>query len=182
MPSGVYKRTPDMKIGKYKHHPHQGFRKKHKNFRTKESYKIQGEKIKGHRNYHIRGICKIKNCNNKHYGLGYCIKHWGRLKRNGSPFIYRASIKGKLNPNWKGGTAEYPNHALMKKQRLIILIKHPECEKCGEPAIEVHHKDKTKFNHKFSNLMALCSTCHKSFHLDTVGRHKKIQLSLDKIF
>ena len=28
-------------------------------------------------------ICKIDNCENKHFGLGYCNKHYIRFKRHG---------------------------------------------------------------------------------------------------
>jgi len=30
-------------------------------------------------------ICKIKDCNSKHYAKGYCSKHYQRLFRNGDP-------------------------------------------------------------------------------------------------
>jgi len=80
--------------------------------------------------------------------------------------------KGKLNPNWRGGIAEYFNHAFMKKQRLIILMQNPKCEVCGKVATEIHHIDKTKSNHKLSNLMAVCHKCNINFHYDVIGRPK----------
>jgi len=60
----------------------------------------------------------------------------------------------------KGGVAEYPKHYLMKKNRLIILLKNLRCEICGKPAVEVHHRDGSKFNHELSNLMASCHRCN----------------------
>jgi len=43
--------------------------------------------------------------------------------------------KGKRNGNWKGGTAEYPNHYEMKKNRLIKLQQTKgKCEACRKRA------------------------------------------------
>jgi len=165
-------------------------------------------------------ICKIKNCNKKYYGRGYCQGHYNNLyfypshkkhirqyqneyRRKHYPptkhlcFIPKCNnlvlvkykycclhrkrmagkikdldlsknlknlvgrfTKGKLNVNWKGGIAEYPNHYLMKKNRLIILMQNPKCEICGKPAIQIHHKDFSKSNHQLSNLMAVCIKCN----------------------
>ena len=74
------------------------------------------------------------------------------------------ALIGSKNPNWKGGIYEYPQYRLFKKHRTIILIYNPDCEICGNPAREVHHKDFTKDNHKLSNLVALCNSCHKFLH------------------
>ena len=119
--------------------------------------------------YGHRHNCKIKNCQNG-TTRGYCTPHRYRIKRN---FPLDLSInlrfirmKGKNNPNWKGGIAEYPNHCLMKKNRLIILINNPKCEKCGKPAVEVHHRDGNKKNHKLSNLMASCCRCNSAIRFE----------------
>jgi len=32
-------------------------------------------------------ICKVENCNSKHYALGYCNKHWRRFKNHGDPLF-----------------------------------------------------------------------------------------------
>jgi len=31
-------------------------------------------------------ICKIENCNEKHKGMGYCLKHYQRFEKYGDPF------------------------------------------------------------------------------------------------
>lgn len=106
--------------------------------------------------------CLVKGCNvicpSKY---SYCAGHRYRIKNN---FPLDLSIKcwarGERNFKWKGGIAEYPNHYLMKKNRLIILIRNPKCEKCGADAIQIHHKDFSKDNHKLSNLMAVCHKCN----------------------
>lgn len=36
-------------------------------------------------------ICKEKECDNKHYGLGYCLKHYLRVKRYGNPNVVNSS-------------------------------------------------------------------------------------------
>ncbi|MFH1231363.1 MAG: HNH endonuclease signature motif containing protein, partial [Planctomycetota bacterium] len=60
-----------------------------------------------------------------------------------------------------GGTSEYPNHYLMKKNRLIILLHNPICEICKKnSAVEIHHKDFSRDNHNLSNLQAVCHSCH----------------------
>jgi len=48
----------------------------------------------------------------------------------------------------------------MKKQRLIILMQNPKCEMCGKPAVEIHHKNGNKADHRLKNLMASCRSCN----------------------
>lgn len=107
-------------------------------------------------------ICKVKNCKNKYFTKGYCRFHYDRKRH--SPHLpldnKRYSPKGKRNVNWKGGIAEYPNHYLMKKNRLIILMNNPKCEICDKPATDIHHRNGNKADHRLSNLMALCHSCN----------------------
>lgn len=59
-----------------------------------------------------------------------------------------------------------------RKCRAAYLKKEPLCERCGEPATQVHHKIRlTPDNIKnpdialnFDNLEALCETCHQQEH------------------
>ncbi len=113
-----------------------------------------------------RKKCKARNCQFKATRpYQYCYRHRRRIKSN---LPLDLSINGKKlhaprgNKNfmWKGGVAEYPNHYLMKKQRLIILMNNPKCEYCGKPATEIHHKDEKKSNHELSNLAATCRSCN----------------------
>lgn len=104
--------------------------------------------------------CEIKNCQNR-VTKNYCKYHQYRIKHNlPLDLSIKYSPKGKRNVNWKGGVADYPNHYLMKKNRLIILLNNPKCEKCEKPATEIHHKDFSKTNHNLSNLMAVCHSCN----------------------
>lgn len=116
-------------------------------------------------------LCKIKHCNKFAHVKELCMMHYQRWRWHKS-FDFQ-STKGKRNVNWKGGIAEYPNHYLMKKNRLIILLNNPKCEICEKPATEVHHRDFTKNNHNLSNLMAICRKCNLNFHRGKVGRPKK---------
>jgi len=77
---------------------------------------------------------------------------------------------GENNPKWKGGVAEYPNHAEFKRMRLLVLKKSKgRCELCGERANIVHHIDGSKDNHSLNNLIALCSSCHRAIHAEDNG-------------
>lgn len=106
--------------------------------------------------------CEVKNCNNNCFpDQKYCFRHRDRIKRNlPLDLSIKTTPKGERNVNWKGGIAEYPNHYLMKKNRLIILMQNPKCERCGKPATQIHHKDFTKTNHKLNNLVAICHKCN----------------------
>ena len=75
------------------------------------------------------------------------------------------NISGRDNPRWNGGSSQYPNHALLKKRRIQVLMRaNGVCEICGERARTVHHIDNSKSNHDLSNLLALCHPCHKTIH------------------
>ena len=53
------------------------------------------------------------------------------------------------------------------KVRNRYLKLHPNCEYCGEPSEEVHHKVPIKLGGErlsFSNLVALCRICHRRKH------------------
>ncbi len=184
-------------------------------------------------------ICKIKRCNKKHYGKGYCRFHWVhfiwywknrdriiqyqkkyKLKHYGIGNKYHKCkikgcnvgiesskkycrkhqyrkdhnlpidlslnlrghyTKGERNFMWKGGVAEYPNHYLMKKNRLLILLQNPRCKFCNKKATNIHHIDGNKSNHDLSNLVAVCCKCHIHQHIllgTHWGRPKKVLTNL----
>lgn len=47
--------------------------------------------------------CKAKGCESKHHGLGYCGKHYGRIKRTGSELVSNPYSKS----HGKSETKEY---------------------------------------------------------------------------
>ena len=73
--------------------------------------------------------------------------------------------KGPDNPRWNGGASDYPDHYLMKINRMKKLqMTKCKCEICGERAEQIHHIDGTKKNHAIENLMAICHKCHGVLH------------------
>ena len=79
----------------------------------------------------------------------------------------RKAMLGDNNPRWNNGVSEYPNHIILKKNRIKILKKtHGKCELCGISAKIIHHKDGSKNNHDLKNLIALCRNCHNIIHTD----------------
>ena len=59
-----------------------------------------------------------------------------------------------------------------RKCRLAYLQKEPLCERCGNPATQVHHKARLTPDNirdpaialNFDNLEALCDRCHQQEH------------------
>jgi len=49
-------------------------------------------------------ICKVKNCEEKHYALGYCGKHYMRVLRHGS--IYNKNRSGKNSSSYIHGMSK----------------------------------------------------------------------------
>ena len=105
-------------------------------------------------------LCIVNNCGKKKVAYGYCQFHYYRKKKC-IPFNlpYHCN-NGKRNGNWHNGIFAYPDHYLMKKRRLIILINNPKCVYCGKPATQIHHKDEDKSNHDLSNLVPTCQCCN----------------------
>ncbi len=75
----------------------------------------------------------------------------------------------------------YPNHHIMKRNRLIRLKETKGlCEICERPARLVHHIDESMDNHAITNLSPLCDLCHHAIHhadsLNGKGATKIIRL------
>lgn len=116
----------------------------------------------------IKHKCIVSGCNNiiniSHEK--YCRPHRDR-KASGLTLDLRISCRhlqgarGRKNPQWRGGVAEYPNHYQMKKQRLIVLERDNwTCVYCGKWSKSIHHLDETKWNHAESNLVCACPNCN----------------------
>jgi 5-methylcytosine-specific restriction endonuclease McrA len=66
---------------------------------------------------------------------------------------------GKHNPLWKSGIGSYRTNALK--------FYGSKCMICGIDNIavlQVHHKDKNRYNNEVSNLQILCANCHLLVH------------------
>lgn len=128
--------------------------------------------------------CSVENCNGKHFAKKFCRIHYNRFKKHGNPNIkykrgrkagFTGLNKGENNPRWNGGSSEYKNHYEMKKLRKTILSHHPNCIRCNEKAVQIHHLDKDKSNHAPKNLVPVCRNCHRGhYHKRTTGKIIKI--------
>ena len=56
----------------------------------------------------------------------------------------------------------YINDYLNQKNKKEVF--KPFCELCERPAVLVHHKDFTNYNHSLDNLQPLCRECHLRLH------------------
>lgn len=66
---------------------------------------------------------------------------------------------GKHNPLWKSGIGSYRVSA--------INYYGSKCMICGInniAVLQVHHKDKNRYNNEVSNLQILCANCHLLIH------------------
>lgn len=103
----------------------------------------------------------------------WCSNHKKKINAGLSPDVLYT--KGSNSHFWKGGTAEYPNHSLLKRLRLEVLasVKY-RCQDCGKGATLTHHIDRDKSNHTLENLRALCTRCHCRYHKDVRGRKPRL--------
>jgi len=106
--------------------------------------------------------CPTKNCNNNsRKRKPFCCKCWAKIDKGLDP-TKKNKCSGARNVNWKGGIFQYPNHALMKRNRLLKLKEcNYICQQCFKNrATEIHHKDFSKDNHSLDNLIPMCRPCH----------------------
>jgi len=117
-------------------------------------------------------ICRVVDCYKLSIGdHGFCKFHLIRF-RNGVKLERPKGVEGELNYNWNGGVSAYPNHHKLKKNRLIVLENSNwTCKYCGGKADRVHHRDKTKDNHKLQNLAPSCAKCN-SQRMDENNRRR----------
>jgi len=105
-------------------------------------------------------VCKAPGCDKSAAVKGYCPMHYERWRQHHSLKARPRGARGKKNGNWKGGTSEYRNHYLMKKNRLIRLKEEEfKCEFCGKKTNLTFHRDCSKDNHSLANLSVACKRC-----------------------
>jgi len=75
---------------------------------------------------------------------------------------------GPDNTAWKGGVA-YRSRGALKARRRLIRERGPYCEDCGADFsqdlrnLELHHKDRNRYNNEDSNLKLLGKKCHRKY-------------------
>jgi hypothetical protein len=69
---------------------------------------------------------------------------------------------GEKGGNWKGGISIYPR-AFISIRKVALERDLSQCQGDGphKGRLEVHHKDKNRYNNNLDNLITLCSKCHK---------------------
>ena len=92
---------------------------------------------------------------------------YGKLGKNNPNFGSKHSEETKLkmskkhsninNSMWNGGNSDYWSRELRKI--------YTECCLCGSKNyLNMHHKDHNNKNNKRSNLIIICSSCHRWWH------------------
>lgn len=111
--------------------------------------------------YMKRDKCSVYMCNNFATVQSHLCKFHGKRKCRGIDLNRPKGNSGKLNIRWNGGTSEYQNHYLLKKNRIAVLARDGNiCFKCGKYTNQVHHKDHKKTDHSMENLAACCNSCN----------------------
>lgn len=114
---------------------------------------------------------KCGHIDQKHYAKGLCAKCYRKEYSN---------KHGKTNQiKW---LYKYPNYykELMRKRRAIknfnITFEQYEelissgCKICGfKIIVDLHHKDKNKYNNVIINLIPLCPNHHKMAHMNLLN-------------
>lgn len=122
--------------------------------------------------------CIINGCERKHKGR-YCAYHWYRVN-NDLPLDHKRP-KGKSKTIFK-------DHYKLKKNRLILLKKYPDCQNCGkEKSVLAKHLDGDLTNHNIENLMVVCKDCRylvgrkNSKYYDLYGYNSETLIKMFKI-
>ncbi len=109
-------------------------------------------------------LCSRQGCSTMSMGR-ICSVHLNEQIKKLRPEVgYK---HGKKHHSWKGGVSDYPQHSTMKRQRKRKIEEHNGCcEDCGKSPkiIHVHHRDGSKDNHDYGNLILVCPKCHINNH------------------
>ena len=108
-------------------------------------------------------ICKIKECKRKHYGRGYCSKHWIRFYRYGSPDIVKTA------PNGDGHITKYGYKWIQINGRRMFEHRYIMEQHIGRklkpfPYEIVHHKNGNRLDNQRENLELLNASDHQRQH------------------
>jgi 5-methylcytosine-specific restriction protein A len=102
--------------------------------------------------------CRHPGCPELVAGGGYCPAH---LRAE-----YQEQDRRRGTPSQRGYGWEWQR---IRRQKLTA---EPYCERCGSPAVLVHHRDHNPANTAWANLESLCRGCHEREH---AGKGKSIR-------
>lgn len=123
----------------------------------------------------MKNKCLVRSCSSLTYARGLCLRHYRRVLyriKHNIPFDIENLKVRSQRPKGFGWTRQYPNATLLKKNREEKLRElNYTCQICGKKTKEIHHIDKTKYNHNKDNLFVVCHKCHfNRFHKNTPTR------------
>ena len=96
--------------------------------------------------------------------------------------IPRPDTSGENCKWWKGGKPkEYPPEFSKRIKRKIKTRDNYTCQSClcvfDSASLDVHHKDRDKYNNEDDNLITLCKSCHKAVH----GKENKTNAAIEEL-
>ena len=112
--------------------------------------------------------CKVEGCNNKHYGKGYCAKHYQQIKR-----------KGKIYKTYKE-----PNDIILYDDYAEIIILDNKSNEVGRVKIDLDDVDRvSQYKWHISHGYACCNEnkirlhrlimdCPKDMVIDHINRNR----------
>lgn len=116
--------------------------------------------------------CLVEDCQEPHFGNGYCQVHNYRLKVNGDPLVTRSTAPpvGDMNPGWRGDDVRYSAvHRRLRKYR--GRANEFPCSSCSSQAetwAYQHDADNERICEKsglpystdLSHYEPMCRSCH----------------------
>jgi hypothetical protein len=63
--------------------------------------------------------------------------------------------------NWASMPTGGEYGAAWQRARAAQLAARPDCERCGQPASEVHHRNHNARDHSEANRESVCHACHR---------------------
>ena len=106
-------------------------------------------------------ICKIDECNSKHYGLGFCKKHYKRFKKHGNPLY--------INPRYDHSDICKVDGCNEKYMVKGYCIKHyTRFRRYGDPLHTQYERHGMREISEYGIWVAIKQRCynpkHKSYH------------------
>ena len=106
--------------------------------------------------------CSVIECETKSWCHGYCMKHYSRWYRTGSPHTVRPK-GGGVGPDhsqWKGDDVSY--WGVHKRLETAYGKASTHTCTCGNPAEHWAFDEPTGFSTDLTRYTALCASCHKT--------------------